>query len=234
MDYDGYATTYSIGPVHLAQRMCETAFLNTRKSKVCERKATCRPKSVQLAIDPLYGENGGQRFGAPSNTAATDVVGQNNRPVQHEPDTRRDRSYQMTHIGTKGVSNLPKIEIGDVTVECTSGANLRKVLMRARIPLYSGLATAIHCRGLGTCGTCAVRIVGPVSPMTRIERWRLSFPPHSLESGLRLACQCRIQGDLQITKLDGLWGNKAQSEVSEAPNNALESNNSSTSEGSSR
>ena len=73
---------------------------------------------------------------------------------------------------------------------------------------YNGVAATIHCRGLGTCGTCAVQVEGPVSPMTRVEKWRLSFPPHNLENGLRLACQCRVLGDLNLTKHAGLWGHK--------------------------
>ena len=84
--------------------------------------------------------------------------------------------------------------------------------MTAKLPLYNGIANLIHCRGLGTCGTCAVRIQGTVSPMTRIEKWRLGFPPfkqdQAVADGLRLACQCQVLGDLELEKLDGLWGNE--------------------------
>ncbi len=80
--------------------------------------------------------------------------------------------------------------------------------MQAHAPLYNGISAAIHCRGMGTCGTCAVQIDGNVSEMTSIEKWRLSFPPHRAGSGLRLACQCRVLGDLQLVKFGGLWGHK--------------------------
>jgi ferredoxin len=80
------------------------------------------------------------------------------------------------------------------------------VLLRARLPLYSGVARAIHCRGFGTCGTCAVRIEGEISPPTRAERLRLAFPPHERDRGLRLACQAEVRGDLRVTKYEGLWG----------------------------
>jgi ferredoxin len=84
--------------------------------------------------------------------------------------------------------------------------------MQADLPLYNGMAATIHCRGMGTCGTCAVRIAGPVSPMTRVEKWRLAFPPHNSQSGLRLACQCKVLGDLQVTKYPGLWGQRVDGE----------------------
>ena len=80
--------------------------------------------------------------------------------------------------------------------------------MREKSPLYNGISKAIHCRGLGSCGTCAVKIKGEVSPPTLMEKWRLSVPPHRPDSGLRLACQCRVLGDLKITKHPGLWGSQ--------------------------
>lgn len=86
------------------------------------------------------------------------------------------------------------------------GANLRLVLIRARLPLYNSAARAVNCRGSGTCGTCAVRIEGEVSEPTARERIRLKFPPHDPDSGLRLACQCNVLGDLKVTKYEGIWG----------------------------
>ena len=80
------------------------------------------------------------------------------------------------------------------------------VLLRARLPLYNSIARALNCRGYGTCGTCAVRIQGKVSDLTTAERMRLEFPPHEREAGLRLACQCRVLGDLVVTKYSGVWG----------------------------
>jgi len=101
---------------------------------------------------------------------------------------------------------VPTVRFAGRAVACTEGANLRRVLMRAGLPLYQRVARAIHCRGMGTCGTCAVRIEGAVSEPTPVERWRLGFPPHERERGLRLACQVRVLGDLEITKYEGLWG----------------------------
>ena len=82
------------------------------------------------------------------------------------------------------------------------------VLLRARLPLYNEVARALNCRGRGACGTCAVRIEGPVSELTVVERLRLSLPPHEVQSGLRLACQCKVLGDIKVTKLAGVFGTR--------------------------
>lgn len=105
---------------------------------------------------------------------------------------------------------MPQIEFANQIVQCAAGENLRRVLIDAQLPLYNGLATAIHCRGMGTCGTCSVEIDGKVSPMTAVEKWRLNFPPHRRENNLRLACQCQVLGDLKLSKHSGLWGNKTE------------------------
>jgi ferredoxin len=101
---------------------------------------------------------------------------------------------------------VPIVCFAGQEVECPYGANLRMVLLRARLPLYTLVARALHCRGRGMCGTCAVRIVGPVSEPTDAEQQRLRSFPHHPEAGLRLACQCSVLGDLVVTKHEGLFG----------------------------
>ena len=101
---------------------------------------------------------------------------------------------------------MPKIQIGSSHIPCEQGDNLRRVLLRAGAPVYNTGARLVHCPGLGTCGTCAVEIEGRVSEVTAIEKWRLGFPPHQSDSGLRLACQCRVEGDLLVIKHPGFWG----------------------------
>jgi len=103
---------------------------------------------------------------------------------------------------------VPTIRFAGSSIECPQGANLRVVLLRARLPLYTRVAEALHCRGRGLCGTCAVRIEGPVTPPTVAERRRLRLPPHQPDSGLRLACQCNVLGDVTITKHAGMWGQR--------------------------
>ena len=94
------------------------------------------------------------------------------------------------------------------SIECLQGSNLRMVLLYARLPLYNNAARALNCRGRGLCGTCAVQIEGPVSEPTTAERVRLKLPPHDAGKGLRLACQCKVLGDLTVTKLSGFFGSR--------------------------
>jgi ferredoxin len=84
------------------------------------------------------------------------------------------------------------------------------VLLRARVPLYNGVARALNCRGFGTCGTCAVHVEGEVSPLSSAENVRLNLPPHHLEPGLRLACQCTVLGDVTVRKHAGIWGQRSE------------------------
>jgi ferredoxin len=98
------------------------------------------------------------------------------------------------------------VRFGEVEIEVERGRNLRKALKAAGLAPHNGHAGWLNCRGFGTCGTCAVAVEGPVSPPTRRERWRLGFPPHDREAGLRLACQCRVEGDLVVHKFAGFWG----------------------------
>lgn len=89
---------------------------------------------------------------------------------------------------------------------CSDGANLRREIIDQGLSPYNGKARYVNCRGLGTCGTCAVEIEGAVTPMTPVERWRLGFPPHRPGNNLRLACQCNVQGDVVVKKNPGFWG----------------------------
>ncbi|QDV70299.1 hypothetical protein Poly24_40190 [Rosistilla carotiformis] len=101
---------------------------------------------------------------------------------------------------------MPIVTFGGVRIECDLGANLRRVLLKAKLPLYHPLARIANCRGLGTCGTCAVKLRGSASWPTKLEALRLRMPPHAAEAGLRLACQCVVHGDLDVEKFGGVWG----------------------------
>lgn len=103
---------------------------------------------------------------------------------------------------------MPNVRFNGFLLECETGENLKHVLKRNGLPPYNGNARWLNCKGLGTCGTCAVEVSGEVTPKTKIEKWRLNFPPHHEEHGLRLACQCNVLGDLEVKKHDGFWGEK--------------------------
>jgi ferredoxin len=101
---------------------------------------------------------------------------------------------------------MPTVTAQGKSIPCDVGANLRQVLQAAQVDLYNGNARVINCHGIGTCGTCAVTITGNVSEPNWQERSRLSLPPHRADSGLRLACQVKVLGDITVEKGDRFWG----------------------------
>jgi ferredoxin len=103
---------------------------------------------------------------------------------------------------------MPIIRYKGQLLECKPGATLRDILLKYELTVHNGVARYINCRGFGTCGTCAVSVTGPTSPRTTKEKWRLNFPPHKIENGLRLACQVKVMGDIEVKKFQGFWGEK--------------------------
>ena len=101
---------------------------------------------------------------------------------------------------------MPKVIAQGKVFDCEVGANLRQVLLTNNVALYNGKAKLINCRGIGSCGTCAVMIEGSVSSANWKDRGRRSLPPHNPERPLRLACQTRVLGDITVTKYDQFWG----------------------------
>lgn len=106
---------------------------------------------------------------------------------------------------------MPKVVAQGKTIECKPGSNLRNVLLEHGVELHNGNAKLINCRGLGTCGTCAVQVEGEVSEPNWKDKARRSLPPHSPTANRRLACQTQILGDVKVTKFDGFWGQGNQS-----------------------
>lgn len=99
-------------------------------------------------------------------------------------------------------------------IDAKPGERLRTALIRSGSHPHNG-GLLVTCKGIGTCGTCAVAVVdGEVEPaeLSWREKTRLSLPPHSLdaasERGLRLACQVRVVTDVTVAKHAGFWGHK--------------------------
>jgi ferredoxin len=103
---------------------------------------------------------------------------------------------------------VPKITFGDRTITCADETTLREALRREGLTPHGGRSQWLNCTGIGSCGTCAVEIRGEVGPLTAMERWRLSFPPHDPARGLRLACQVKVTSDLVVIKHPGFWGQR--------------------------
>ena len=107
---------------------------------------------------------------------------------------------------------MPTITAQGKTFQCVTGANLRQVLLDNGIDLYSPRARYINCRGIGTCGTCAVEIESQAKTAVSTTNWRdaarRSLPPHKSERPLRLACQTQVLDDIRVTKYAGFWGHQ--------------------------
>ncbi|EEH52562.1 uncharacterized protein MICPUCDRAFT_42706 [Micromonas pusilla CCMP1545] len=95
---------------------------------------------------------------------------------------------------------------------CRRGATLRTALLRAGLSPHNDAANVINCRGLGTCGTCAVEVTprdaASPSSWTTMEAARLRFPPHASPGNrrLRLACQVRVESSCAVVKRTKFWG----------------------------
>ncbi len=102
---------------------------------------------------------------------------------------------------------MPKVRFEGAEYDVEEGERLRDALRSRGAQPHNGESRWFNCKGFGTCGTCAVRVVsGDAGPMTGRERWRLGFPPHERVEGMRLACQVRVRGDLELEKHPGFWG----------------------------
>lgn len=105
---------------------------------------------------------------------------------------------------------------GKKEIQVQKGEILRSALLKRGISPHNGRSRLINCRGLGTCGTCAVEVTSDdnqpsIIPIERSkkERLRLNFPPHGSKeqsTNLRLACQIQVQGDINVKKRTGFWG----------------------------
>jgi len=114
------------------------------------------------------------------------------------------------------VNVIFKTSSNEKNIPIQKGEILRSAMLKRGISPHNGRARLINCRGLGTCGTCAVEVV-PVETDEAIEpkerntkeRLRLNFPPHGSSdqsSNLRLACQMQVNGDISVQKRTGFWG----------------------------
>ena len=92
-------------------------------------------------------------------------------------------------------------------IEVPPGANLRQEARQAGIQVYRGLDKYLNCRGLGLCGTCRVLVkkgMENLSKKTFLEKFTVATAPTAAfavvghEDELRLACQCKVNGDCAI------------------------------------
>jgi ferredoxin len=90
------------------------------------------------------------------------------------------------------------------TIEVTEGSNLRKVLLKNGIYLYTGRVKFINCLGNGLCGTCRVEIVDGKNapPMTALEESSLlgliPLYARSVSKNVRLSCRITVTKDISV------------------------------------
>ena len=145
---------------------------------------------------------------------------------------------QYYFFTTRQFSSPQNDQSAIVSIETSSGTRelqiqkgeiLRTAMLRRGSSPHNGRSRLINCRGLGTCGTCAVEIesstnknnghsaVEPSERNTK-ERIRLNFPPHGSSEqcpNLRLACQVQVMDDIRIRKRTGFWGQDTTTDLAE-------------------
>ncbi len=104
----------------------------------------------------------------------------------------------MPTLRIKAADGLPH------ELEASPAYSLLIALQRA------GVAHRHDCGGKALCGTCRVRVLsGRLSPMGERERMRLEAVGQSLDGSVRLACQARPGGPLELEALLGPHGERS-------------------------
>ena len=100
---------------------------------------------------------------------------------------------------------MPKINFmkEKKVIECEEGANLRRVAMQNGVQLYPGIKSIFNCKGNSGCGECRVHVLNGMenlSPKTLREKTRIGVSWFKIgnEDKVRLACQCKVHGDVEI------------------------------------
>lgn len=100
---------------------------------------------------------------------------------------------------------MPKIHFTreKKVIECAEGANLRQVALQNSVELYPGMKRIFNCHGFGHCGECRVHVLKGMenlSPKGLKEKFRIavSWFKFGHEHEVRLACQAKVQGDVEV------------------------------------
>jgi ferredoxin len=88
-------------------------------------------------------------------------------------------------------------------IQVPEESNLRSEALRAGVGLYPGIHKIANCHGLGQCGSCRVLVtkgMDNLSPMGTLERLRLKMSMAYIgnEDTMRLSCQARVDGDIEV------------------------------------
>ena len=95
------------------------------------------------------------------------------------------------------------------TIEVPAGANLRKEAIKAGVQLYPGPHRYVNCLGNGLCCSCRVVVKkgldlcsrqGMFEKVSMITNPLAFFARLGHEKDLRLACQMRVNGDIEVER----------------------------------
>ncbi len=104
---------------------------------------------------------------------------------------------------------MPTVVFEGQRYECERGEVLKDVLTRHGATPHSGPFRVVNCRSHGSCGSCAVEVRGKVTRASFFEKLRVRLPPLLDRGGrLRLACKTLVQGDVEVVKHGGWWGQR--------------------------
>lgn len=160
-----------------------------------------------------------QSASQPTTSSSADLLSPNQQEQNDEDTTSRKKKHTVTWRTPN--NNDEKGQESIITFTAMDGELLRTSALRRGVSPHNERANLINCRGLGTCGTCAVALEQTAAdqgdhegdwqlpPLNQIEKFRLSVPPgHGADNTgrLRLACQIPVHGDLTVTKYSGFWG----------------------------
>jgi 2Fe-2S ferredoxin len=90
---------------------------------------------------------------------------------------------------------LPKIRFlkNERILEVAQGANLMSALLGAGIPVASS------CDGEGVCAKCRMQVLAGHENLSRpSELEEFLMERYELKAGVRISCQCEVQGDVKI------------------------------------
>ena len=85
----------------------------------------------------------------------------------------------------------------NISAEVPRGAVLRDVALEQGVEIYRGMWTHFNCRGLGLCGRCRIWVLSSPSTVSKPTLLRERVL-HRVHGDLRLACQVRVMGDVEI------------------------------------
>ncbi len=95
---------------------------------------------------------------------------------------------------------MPKIMIQNEArfIDAAPNANLREAILEGKAELYSGCGRYINCRGHGFCGKCEVIVIEGAEHLTERTPREISRLK-TYDASRRLACQCGVIGDAEMT-----------------------------------